>query len=154
MSRWRAPTRRVRQWLHSGEAGRGADTAALTPGVVLDELRRWVVSLPRVTQLDPLPTEGSVDRFAVDCPPLDRRSAWVSLGTGGDGAESFDIHVVLPRALAQRGVHIGWAAPLADLDADKVVVGVATPTSDAELQALQALLGVGYTAAFCDDAHA
>jgi hypothetical protein len=136
----------VRHWLHSGDATHGADL--LAPGDVLDELQRWVLSLPWVTRMDPPPAEPAVERFAVDCPPLGCRSVWVSIGAGGDGAESYDIHLVLPRPLAQRGVSIGWAAPLVDLDADRAVVGVATPTTGTELQALQALLGVGYSAAF------
>jgi hypothetical protein len=153
MSRWRAPARLVRHWRHADDAAH--DVEPLASADVLAELQRWVVSLPWVMQMDPIPEEPSVERFAVDCPLLDCRSVWLSIEAGGDGIGSFDIHLVLPRPLARRGVTLGWAAPLVDLDADKVVVGVATPTTSAELQALQALLGVGYGAAFpADDAAA
>jgi hypothetical protein len=145
MSRWRAPARLVRHWLHSGAAHHAEPLAR---DDALDELERWVLSLPWVTRMDPVPGDSSVDRFAVDCPPLDCLAVWLSVGSGHEPIGSFDIHLVLPRALAERGVSIGWAAPLVDLDADRVVVGVATPTTTVELEALQALLGVGYSAAF------
>jgi hypothetical protein len=145
MSRWRAPARLVRHWLHTGDA-HGAEPLASAD--VLAELERWVLSRPWVTQMEPPPGDPSVERYAVDCPPLDCLAVWLSIGAGHDPIGSFDIHLVLPRALAERGVSIGWAAPLVDLDADRVVVGVVTPTTTVELEALQALLGVGYSAAF------
>jgi hypothetical protein len=135
MSRWRAPARLVRHWRHAGGATRRAEPLAAAD--VLEELERWVLSLPWVTRMDPVPGDASVDRFAVDCPPLDCLAVWLSIGVGHEPIGSFDIHLVLPRALADRGVNLGWAAPLVDLDADRV-----------ELEALQALLGVGYSAAF------
>jgi hypothetical protein len=114
----------------------------------LGQLECWVLSLPWVERAATLAGDERIRGFAVVCPPLDRHSVWLSIGVEGDAAERFDVHVVLTRPLACRGVASGWAQPLLDLSADRVIVGVATPTTTKELSALQSLLGVAYNAAF------
>ena len=118
---------------------------------IVDELHRWVVSLPWVVVLESLPGEPTVGRFAVDCPPLECTSVWLTLGPFDEPDGRLDVRVALPRTLAHRGVAVGWAVPMIDLSGDKVVVGVATPTTTTELRAVEALLGVAYSAAFPTD---
>jgi hypothetical protein len=143
---WRAPAKLVQHWLSSGDVNQEAEPPPLAdaPG----QLERWVLSLPWVERAGMLAGEERAGEFAVVCPPLGCRSVWLFVTAQEDDCDDFDVYVVLPRQLAQRGVAVGWAASLLDLTADRVLAGIATPTTPAELSALQALLGVAYSAAF------
>ena len=113
----------------------------------LGVLERWVLSLPWVERAVTLTSDERIRGFAVVCPPLGCHAVWLSIGVA-DSRGRFDVHVVLTRPLACRGVASGWAEPLLEIGTDRVIVGVATPTTVEELGALQSLLGVAYNAAF------
>jgi hypothetical protein len=113
----------------------------------LGQLERWVLSLPWVERAVTLTSDERIRGFAVVCPPLGCHAVWLSIGVA-DSRGRFDVHVVLTRPLACRGVASGWAEPLLEIGTDRVIVGVATPTTVEELGALQSLLGVAYNAAF------
>jgi hypothetical protein len=119
----------------------------------LGQLEHWVLGLPWVKRAVTLAGDERIRGFAVVCPPLGCHSIWLSIGVEEDAQEGFDVHVVLTRPLAHRGVAVGWAEPLLDLSPDRVIVGVATPTTPRELSALQSLLMVAYNAAFHADSE-
>jgi hypothetical protein len=115
---------------------------------VLDQLERWVLSLPWVEPaLSDSDGEG-LRAFALVCPPLGCDSVWLFIAHEGEAAEGLDVNVVLPRKLGRRGAELGWADQVLELSSNRVVASVSTPTTAAELCALQALLVVAYDAAF------
>jgi hypothetical protein len=114
---------------------------------LLAELERWVLHLPWVSEVQPSLLEPRVRRFAVICEPLDCVEIWLTIEPR-DGVGTWNIDLVLPSSLAERGAMLGWAAELVDLTDERTVAGVATPTTVSELRALQGLLAVAYGAAF------
>jgi hypothetical protein len=118
----------------------------LDDGAVLEELRRWALSLPWVIELEPTDDARLVVPFAIDCPPLQHLQVWFSI----DEVDAcvFEVHVFLPRDLAQRGAAAGWAQTIHDIDPDVTLAAVAAPATAVELQALEALLVVVYSQSF------
>jgi hypothetical protein len=141
----------VRRWSNLTALTTEADPRLLHDP--LGQLERWVVGLPWVERAVTLAGDERIRGFAVVCPPLGCHSIWLSIGVEQDPREGFDVHVVLTRPLAHRGVAVGWAEPLLDLSPERVIVGVATPTTPTELSALQSLLKVAYNAAFHADSE-
>ena len=125
----------------------GCSGAALQ---TVERLRRWVVSLPWVVELPRARTTDPL-RFAVDCAPLDCHAVWLLFDPAGDRRIPPAIIVTLPTAVAQRGVAAGWAVDITDLGDDRRAVAVATPATDDQFRALQALVVLSYTSTF---AHA
>jgi hypothetical protein len=115
---------------------------------LVDELQRWLLHLPWVAEWPPTVHDPQVRRFAIECDPLGWNAAWLLVGQfdGLDGI--LEVHVVLPDALAQRGLETGWALPLVSLNERLSVVSVLMPTTSAELRALEDLLAVAYNSMF------
>jgi hypothetical protein len=120
---------------------------ATAPGSGADELLRWAASLPWVVQL-PRRDPSELLRFAIDCPILACNGVWLLADTSDDLGMPLSIIVVLPGAIARRGVASGWAVPVTDLGEDQRVVAVASPRGPTEASALQALLMLSYTSLF------
>src|SRR5579864_9208657 len=87
------------------EAPQCPDGRASAP--LLDELERWVLHLPWVSEVQPSLLEPRVRRFAVICEPLDCVEIWLTIETR-DGAGTWNIGLVLPSSLAKRGAMLGW----------------------------------------------
>jgi hypothetical protein len=147
MFRRRRAHRGLRQIPSSNET-RNSVQDDFTIAELVDELYCWASSLPWVVELPLNPGELDGRGFAIDCPPLDSWAMWLTLGPFDDLSLPIEIYVVVPRYLAQRGFARDWAVPVADLDEDRLIVGVATPTTPIELRALEGLLEVAYRAAF------
>jgi GAF domain-containing protein len=124
--------------------GRTGPRRTTVPGSGADELLRWAASLPWVVQL-PRRDRSELLRFAVDCPILACSGVWLLADTSEDLGMPLSIIVVLPGAIARRGVASGWAVPVTDLGEDQGVVAVASPRGPTEASALQALLMLSYT---------
>ena len=127
--------------------GRTGPRRATAPGRGADELLRWAASLPWVVPL-PRRDRSELLRFAVDCPILECNGVWLLADTSEDLGMPLSIIVVLPGAIAHRGVASGWAVPITDLGDDRGVVAVASPRGPTEAGALQALLMLSYTSLF------
>jgi hypothetical protein len=113
---------------------------------LVDELCCWARSLPWVVEWPAEP--GDSRCLTVDCPPLDRRRVWLVVCPSAGVDDDPDLQVVLPWSIGHRGVAVGWGVLITELDEDRMLVGVAAPTTIAELQALEALAQVAYEAAF------
>ncbi len=110
MFRRRMPAKLRPRWICAGT--REAESAPLTDA--LDQLERWVLSLPWVEPvLDDADGEG-LRAFAVVCPPLGCDTLWLLIADD-EGGNGFEVNVVLPRKLGRRGVARGWAVQLLDL---------------------------------------
>jgi hypothetical protein len=145
----RGATDHRRSWTVSRAAARavGLDDAS-TDQRILDELRRWVTSLPWVRERTG-PAGSTIRRFTVDCPPLARASTWLLIGSFDDLDEwEPEIHLVLPGPIADLGVTNGWAVLEARMPGNHAVVAVQNPTNPAELRALEALVLIAYSTAF------
>jgi hypothetical protein len=127
--------------------GRTGPRRATAPASGADELLRWAASLPWVVEL-PRRDRSELLRFAVDCPMLECHGVWLLADTCEDLGMPLSIIVVLPGAVARRGVASGWALPVTDLGEDQGVVAVASPRHPTEANALQALLMLSYTSLF------
>jgi hypothetical protein len=128
-------------------------SAGLEDLIDLDEmlgaLWRWGTGMPWVVELTASAQGTFGYRFVVDCPPLDCREPWFAITAYGAGLESGpEVLVVLPRAIADQGVAVGWAEHIAKIDEQCSVTAVALPTTPEELCGLQKLLEVAYVAAF------
>ena len=113
---------------------------------LVDELCNWARSLPWVIEWPAEPGESRC--LTVACAPLGCRRVWLVVCPSGGVGDDPDLQVVLPRRIGHRGVAVGWGVLITELDEDRMLVGVAVPTTIAELQALEALLKVAYEAAF------
>ena len=81
---------------------------------LVDELELWLLHLPWVAEWPPTVHDPQVRRFAIECDPLGWNAAWLLVGQfdGLDGLDGIlEVHVVVPNALAQRGLESGWALP-------------------------------------------
>jgi hypothetical protein len=110
-------------------------------------LQQWASSLPWVHVRTPC-DERELVRFAIDCPPLGCDRVWLLIDAPFSPALPPTILVVLPGAVAHRGVATGWAVAITELGDDRQVVAVGTPSTGAEYRALQALLALAYEASF------
>jgi hypothetical protein len=116
---------------------------------VLAALCGWAASLPFALELPRPDVDPLRRRFVVDCPPLGCREPWFAIGTfTADDDSDPAVVVVLPARLAERGVSVGWAVRIGELDGGRTIAGVALPTTPGELHGLQGLLEVAYTKAF------
>jgi hypothetical protein len=119
------------------------------PRDVLDTLYRWGASLPWVAEAPFRRRELLVRRFVLDCPLFDCAELWFAVNAGPQDLEDRpQVLVVLPASVAHRGMALGWAARLVELEGDRIIAEVAVPTTTSEFCALQRLLEVAYSAAF------
>jgi hypothetical protein len=119
--------------------------------VMAGALCRWGASLPWAEERS-YAGEGKLGcAFVIECPPLACSGAWFTVHLSSDDLDDGpEVRVMLPTAIARRGVLVGWAAGTIDLAADRSLVTVPLPTTASELTALQHLLQVAYVAAFTD----
>jgi hypothetical protein len=136
-----------RAWLRAAARAVGLENL-VAPLDVIDQLTRWVLGLPWAIELPATPSDPTVRRFGIDCPPLGCRAVWLLVGSFDAAALPDEIHVALPDAIATIAVAVGWATPGADIRDGRFLVGVATPTTGTELQGLQAVLQLAYQCAF------
>jgi hypothetical protein len=135
----------LQQWWNL-DGGSKLESARVSEAI--DVLERWALSLPWVEPVFNGDDGEGLRAFAVVCPPLGCDTVWLFIANEHEGEAGFEVNVVLPRKLGRRGVRLGWATQVLDLSADRVVASVGTPTTAAELSALQALLIQAYEAAF------
>ena len=116
---------------------------------MISTLCRWAASMPWAAQLPSSEPHHFTRSFVVDCAVLARHEPWFVIDAAGDYLEDGPaVLVVLPTPVAHRGMTLGWAANLAELDDDRTIAAVVLATTSAELCALQSLLQVAYSAAF------
>ena len=115
---------------------------------LLDELHRWVLGLPFVEELNPVPSAPHVRRFAVCCPFLGCSSVLLLTGRFGmDEPEHGDaVSAVLPQPMARAlaaGANVG-----PDLPGDRHLVAMKSPASPDELLGLEDVLLTAYLSVF------
>jgi hypothetical protein len=115
---------------------------------MLSALRRWGISQPWAHELPPPVRSGLGHTFVIDCPDLACRQWWFAVVAGDAPDGGPEVLVLLPPCLVSRGIALGWAASNIAVDDDRSIAGVAFPSTDPELRALECLLKVGYLAAF------
>ena len=110
---------------------------------------RWGASLPWAEERAYAGDGKLGSAFVVECPPLGCVEPWFTVHLSSDDLDyGPEVRVMLPTAIARRGVLVGWAAGTIDLAADRTLVTMPLPTTASELTALQHLLHVAYVAAF------
>jgi hypothetical protein len=141
--RLRGATRALQRWLGLDEGFAGEQD-------LIGELHRWVLGLPFVEEINPVPSAPHVRRFAVCCPFLGCSS--VLLLTGRFGTDEHDhgdaVSAVLPQPMA-RALAVGASAG-PDLPGDRHLVAMKSPASPDELLGLQDVLLMAYLSVFPD----
>jgi hypothetical protein len=113
---------------------------------VLGELRLWAIGMPWVAES---PSRERLKLFMLECPLLCCHEPWFAISAVDDDTDDVPgIVVILSDAIAERATSIGGDAGIARIDGQRSITVIGLPTSEQELQALQRLLEVTYTAAF------
>jgi len=112
------------------------EPAAPSPGCGLDDLHRWVQSLPWVEQR-PTGLAHGVHLFRVECPPLDRSATWLVTGLGDDvHAPPRSIAVLVPSVVASVIERLGWGRTAMPMPEQRALVKASVALPDADLRAL------------------
>jgi hypothetical protein len=115
---------------------------------LLGELRQWANGMPWVVESSPGAQER-LNLFMLDCAPLSCHQPWFAVSALDDDTDDVPrIVVILSDRIAERVTSIDGGAGLARIGGQRSITVIGLPTSEHELQALQRLLGVTYTAAF------
>jgi hypothetical protein len=141
--RFRGATRALQRWLGLVEEIPGEQQ-------LIDELHRWVLGLPYVEEINPVPSAPDIRRFAVCCPFLGCASVLLLTGRFGTGEEVHDetVSAVLPQRMARALTGRGSVGP--DLPGDRRLVAMKPPESPGGLVALEDVLLTAYVSVFYD----
>jgi hypothetical protein len=127
----------------------GIQESTVEPTELVDELHHWVLGLPYVMELEPVPSAPDLRRFAIDCEPLRRSAVWLLTGAFDPEVAERDVNVyaVLPQSVAQALVGAGGKLG-PDLADDRRFVAMGAPSRPSDLVGLEDVLLMAYSFAF------